>query len=518
MAHTGGTMVDGTDTLTGVEFARFSDERLDLSTIVTTTPPPPPPTTGASLISGLGGTAGFGEGVLAANDDGSTALIDFSSIFENGLNFFGSSFNGMFVNNNGSITFNNARNTFNADALTEVSNNPEIAPYLGDVDTSGGATTASPGGNSTGSNLVYWDFNTATDQVIITWDDVGYFNGQTDLTNAFQLILTDRGMGDFDMEFRYEDVNWASVGAVAHAGYTAGTGIATDFFELAASGDEAAMLALDETVGNTGDTGHWLFNVRNGVVVTSGSDQILTGTAGVDVLTGGIGNDLISGLAGNDRLFGGAGADTLNGGDGADTLNGGDGDDFIFGGDTSADLRDLIFAGAGNDSIDGGYGNDEIFGQDGDDTIAGGFGSDTLQGQGGNDILTGSALSDLVFGNDGDDFVNGGFGHDRINGGAGADRFFHLGILDHGSDWVQDYNAAEGDLLLFGQVGATVDQFQVNFTHTANAEGERSGDDTVEEAFVIYRPTGQIMWALVDGGGQAEINIRLDGDVFDLLA
>ncbi|MBL4751000.1 MAG: hypothetical protein JKX71_10550 [Amylibacter sp.] len=55
---------------------------------------------------------------------------------------------------------------------------------------------------------------------------------------------------------------------------------------------------------------------------------------------------------------------------------------------------------------------------------------------------------------------------------------------------------------------------QVNFTHTANAAGERSGD----EAFVIYRPTGQIMWALMDGAAQAQINIQLDGQVFDLLA
>ena len=235
-------------------------------------------------------------------------------------------------------------------------------------------------------------------------------------------------------------------------------------------------------------------------------------------ITGTSGDDNLSGDVGNDALFGGDGNDTLFGGDGADTLNGGDGDDFIFGGDTEGDLRDVIFAGAGNDSIDGGYGNDLIFGQDGNDTIAGGFGADTLQGQNGNDVITGSALSDLVFGNAGDDFVNGGFGHDRINGGTGADRFFHLGILDHGSDWVQDYNAAEGDLLQFGQSGATLDQFQVNFTHTANAEGERSGDDAVEEAFVIFRPTGQIMWALVDGGGQAEINIQLDGQVFDLLA
>ena len=128
-----------------------------------------------------------------------------------------------------------------------------------------------------------------------------------------------------------------------------------------------------------------------------------------------------------------------------------------------------------------------------------------------------------MFGNAGNDFVNGGFGHDLINGGDGADKFFHAGgdpdaMLGHGSDWVQDYDAAEGDVLVFGGSG-TGSQFQVNFTHTANKEtGERSGDDDVQEAFVIYRPTGQILWALVDGGGQDSINLQIGAELFDLLA
>jgi Ca2+-binding RTX toxin-like protein len=234
-------------------------------------------------------------------------------------------------------------------------------------------------------------------------------------------------------------------------------------------------------------------------------------------INGGAGADVLKGFGGNDRLIGEAGNDSLYGGDGADILNGGVGDDFIFGGATSADLRDLVFAGAGNDSVDAGYGNDEVFGQGGNDTIVGGFGSDTLQGQDGNDVLTGSALSDLIFGNAGNDFVNGGFGHDRINGGTGADRFFHLGILDHGSDFIQDYNATEGDRLLFGVAGATRSQFQININDAVAADGEKAGDDTVQEVFVIYRPTGQIMWALIDGAGQNSVNLQLGSDVFDIL-
>ena len=53
---------------------------------------------------------------------------------------------------------------------------------------------------------------------------------------------------------------------------------------------------------------------------------------------------------------------------------------------------------------------------------------------------------------------------------------------------------------------------QVNFSETANA-----GTAGVEEAFVIYRPTGQIVWALVDGADHDEITLRIDGVDYDLL-
>ena len=226
-----------------------------------------------------------------------------------------------------------------------------------------------------------------------------------------------------------------------------------------------------------------------------------------------VGKGTLTGTAGNDRLVSNDDAEILRGLDGNDTLIGNGGDDEIYGGETAADLRDVIFGGDGNDTIDGGYGNDELRGDAGDDVISGGFGGDTVIGGTGNDTITGSALGDVLFGSDGDDFINGGFGYDQINGGNGADAFFHLGIFDHGSDWVQDYSAREGDVLVFGRAGATAAQFQINYAAKANA-----GEADVAEAFVIYKPTGQIMWALIDGAGQDEINLQIGGDVFDLAA
>lgn len=246
-------------------------------------------------------------------------------------------------------------------------------------------------------------------------------------------------------------------------------------------------------------------------VLITDAPLTLSGTNGNDTLNGGFADDFLDGLAGNDRLEGFVGNDSLYGRDGQDTLIGGDGNDILIGGDTDEDLRDVIYGGEGNDSIDGGYGNDELRGDDGNDTIEGGFGVDTVIGGGGDDALSGSAWSDLIFGGTGNDFINGGYGYDRLNGGTGADRFFHLGVADHGADWIQDYRSSDGDVLQFG-ADSSGDQFQVNFAETPAA-----GIAGIEEAFIIYRPTGQILWALIDGGAQTEINLLVNGTVYDLL-
>uniref|UniRef100_UPI003AA8050B M10 family metallopeptidase C-terminal domain-containing protein n=1 Tax=Tritonibacter scottomollicae TaxID=483013 RepID=UPI003AA8050B len=219
------------------------------------------------------------------------------------------------------------------------------------------------------------------------------------------------------------------------------------------------------------------------------NDESFSDVAGlignVGIARGTVVENLIAG-SGNDTITGNEADNHISAGDGADTISGGDGNDTINGGNSASDLRDVVYGGAGNDSIDGGYGNDELRGDAGNDSIEGGFGVDTVIGGVGDDVLTGSAWSDEVYGGTGEDFINGGFGSDRVNGGDDADRFFHLGIADHGSDWIQDYDHAEGDVLVFGQADASADQFQINFTETDNA-----GTAGVEEAFVIYRPTGQ---------------------------
>jgi len=178
------------------------------------------------LLSGWNGSteSGFGQIAMAKNDDGSSRQFTFGEFedlrFDNGVNFFGETFNGFFINNNGNVTFGQSLSTFTPVSFP-TANTPMIAPFWGDVDTRctdcGNVYLGSP------------DENT----MVVTWDSVGSFNNNATTTNTFQLVLIDRedtGAGNFDVEFRYDDINWtsgsASSGVPAQAGFVpAGTPI-----------------------------------------------------------------------------------------------------------------------------------------------------------------------------------------------------------------------------------------------------------------------------------------------------
>ena len=143
------------------------------------------------LIDGLGGSVGFGEQALFENDDESTAAIDLGAVFPNGLRFFGTTFTSLFINNNGNITFNQPFGDFTPTAITGNTSNPIIAPFFADVDTTGVSGNITPGDTSRGTNLVYWDLDVTAGIFTVTWDDVGYFEANTDKVNAFQLRIFD---------------------------------------------------------------------------------------------------------------------------------------------------------------------------------------------------------------------------------------------------------------------------------------------------------------------------------------
>jgi hypothetical protein len=234
------------------------------------------PTT--SLITGLGGSKDFGENALSANDDRSTGAIDLTSIFPYGLNFFGSTYNSVYLNNNGNITFDSALSAYTPSPITQLTRHPIIAPFYADVDTRSGALIASPGGTSKGSNLVYWDLDPDNKQVTFTWDDVGYYSYGTS-PNAFQLVLKDVGLGNLQIDFRYENISWlvgaASGSILARAGFALGDGFT--FYELPQSG--TTQMSDLELASNVGQPGLYRFtlpvinlpSIARGVIVNDDS-------------------------------------------------------------------------------------------------------------------------------------------------------------------------------------------------------------------------------------------------------
>ncbi len=223
------------------------------------TPPPETPIEGDGHI-----VVTPKDGSLVRGDDGDSVLVDLSSVFVDGLNFFGHNFTDVYVNRNGNLTFGNALSTFTPSEMASLGF-PMLAPYFADVD-----TRPADGGE------VYWHLDADNRVFTVTWEEVGVFSMNTDKKATFQLQLYERnqGSGDFDIVFRYEKVEWtvgtASGNTHAVAGWTNGV---DNMFQLPQSSDPAQLVELPATPGNydpEGDgtfiDGLWVFEVRGGEV------------------------------------------------------------------------------------------------------------------------------------------------------------------------------------------------------------------------------------------------------------
>ncbi|MFH2009820.1 MAG: nidogen-like domain-containing protein [bacterium] len=253
----------------------------------------------APLIDGFGGTVDFGTQCLSPNDDGTSAPIDITPAFPNGLLFFGAVHTTAYINTNGNITFSGAVPTYTPNAFP-IASQPMIAPYWGDVDIryTGGSCQGSAGQtcnpctpcHNPTENGVWWHLTPG--MMVVTWDRVGYYSCHNDLRMSFQLILTQAGCpgsGDFDVEFRYNRCEWEAGdasggsggfgGTEAQAGFDAGNQI--DY--VAIPGSMAPGIAnLLCTTSNMGTPGVWQYQIRSGAVVCPDAGQPCdTGLLGV---------------------------------------------------------------------------------------------------------------------------------------------------------------------------------------------------------------------------------------------
>jgi len=210
----------------------------------------------------------FTDSAVVRCDDcsGPSTPIGFS------LNFFGTTYTNLFVNNNGNVTFNAPLGTFTPFGLI-TSSIPIIAPYFADWDTRpAGFGQTTYGQDTLGGRAAFG----------VNWINIGYFDQNTDKLNSAQLILTDRsdtGAGNFDIQFNYDQILWETGDASGGSGGLGGTSAAVGYtdggandFEFAGSRVNGAFLNSNLATGlihgslNSTTLGQYNFFVRNGIV------------------------------------------------------------------------------------------------------------------------------------------------------------------------------------------------------------------------------------------------------------
>lgn len=155
------------------------------------------------------------------------------------FSLYGTPFTGtdIFLNNNGNLSFGAGFSSFTPSGFP-VADFPMVAPFWGDVDT-----------RNELSGAAYYKFfdgdgDLDIDTLVMTWDNVGYFNTAADKTNTFQVAISDgsnpaMGLGN-NVCFSYDDMQWTTGdasgglggfgGTPATVGVNAGNGV--DFFQI----------------------------------------------------------------------------------------------------------------------------------------------------------------------------------------------------------------------------------------------------------------------------------------------
>ncbi len=221
--------------LSGQEQFTNSKARFAQVSPVTTNSAPPPlscdcwiPRDASWQIAALDGS-GLGTLPLAPdyrNDDWSTVELALPFNFC----FYGTQVDSLFINNNGNVSVGASYFQFVTNSFPDTSF-VMIAPFWADVDT-----------RDPLSGLVYYSITPT--RMIVQWENVGYYNTQSDKLNTFQLILTD-GTDPIlpagqNTSFCYKDMQWttgSASGGINGFGGTAATvgvnrGNGVDFIQV----------------------------------------------------------------------------------------------------------------------------------------------------------------------------------------------------------------------------------------------------------------------------------------------
>ncbi len=182
-----------------------------------------------SLVNNLGGEIGFGENLWHTG----SSYVDLSSVFSGGISLYGGNYSHAYIDETGVISFKQpyshdpamgdygpgSENWF-APAIVVLANDAWTRHHIGDwerelhkeITGEELVNPVSPGGNSLGSNQLWYDFDAASKTFTVTADDLLYlgerYSPYNNLfqVNAYQVQLQDLGNGSTRVIYRYEAV------------------------------------------------------------------------------------------------------------------------------------------------------------------------------------------------------------------------------------------------------------------------------------------------------------------------
>ncbi|XP_069006982.1 sushi, nidogen and EGF-like domain-containing protein 1 isoform X4 [Embiotoca jacksoni] len=229
-----------------------------------------------------------GDSQTVAQDDGGSRLLEISVAFP----FFGDRHTGLYVNNNGLVSFLREVSQFTPVAFPIAGDRRVVAPFWADVDNRRAGRvfyreSQDPSilWRASGDVRTYFsefpNFN-ATWVLISTWHQVTFFGGNSRTpVNTFQVVLITDGELSFTI-FQYNNITWttgmhassggnlAGLGGIAaQAGFNAGDG--KRYFNIPSS--RTADVVNVELTTNVGYPGRWVFRIDDANVEVGGCNN-----------------------------------------------------------------------------------------------------------------------------------------------------------------------------------------------------------------------------------------------------
>ncbi|XP_051928957.1 sushi, nidogen and EGF-like domain-containing protein 1 isoform X1 [Hippocampus zosterae] len=217
-----------------------------------------------------------GDVQTAAQDDGGSGLLDISVAFP----FFGDRHTGLYVNNNGLVSFLREVSQFTPVAFPIAGDRRVVAPFWADVDNRRAGHVFYRQSHepdilrraATDIRMHFSDFPdfNATWVLVSTWHKVTFYGGSsTTPVNTFQAVLITDGEVSFTI-FQYSNITWTTGrhassggdenglgGIAAQAGFNAGDG--KRYFNI--PGSRTQDVTHVETTTNVGFPGRWVFRI-----------------------------------------------------------------------------------------------------------------------------------------------------------------------------------------------------------------------------------------------------------------